>query len=91
MPYLDVWVVAAAIMLKSNSPRHYKSITVDIIATELTTLGMKGKSPEQTVGALLRKHSSFFARLGGGEYDLIDRERIATHPEVKKVLGIIRE
>ncbi len=85
----DIWAVAAAYFLlddKNAGPFHYTTIADWIEESELTTLGLKGDTPRQTVRAILGKYSDVFARYDGGDYRLINPLEIARDLRVMAAL-----
>ena len=92
MKKYDVAVVAAAILIQEGDLLHYRTITRCVLASGLTTLGEKGDSPAQTVGAILRKaHKGvdLFARLGPGDYTIANEDDARKFPQVEEVLNLL--
>jgi hypothetical protein len=65
----DVWQVAEAI-LYSEGELHIDELTERIHTCGLTTLGLKGLTPRQTVCPVLLKHREVFVQNGSGYYKL---------------------
>ena len=86
MQYFDVWIAAVVILYKSSEPMHYRSITSEIIDSDLTILGSKGKTPEQTVGAILRGKPGVFHKLGSGYYELASCSELIKQPEIRQAI-----
>ena len=93
MAALDIWTVAAAVLINKNSQMHYNTITDKILQSGLTNLARKGTTPEQTVGAILRETKyggkALFVRTGEGYYKLNKPSISKTIPDVKKALELL--
>jgi hypothetical protein len=56
MRRIDIWKVAYAV-LKCHGRMHIDDLTIEIELSDLTTLGMKGRTPKQTVNPIVRNLS----------------------------------
>ena len=63
---------------------HYRDITSEIFDSDLTILGLKGKTPWQTVGAILRDKPGVFHQLGNGYYELTNRSELIKKSEIRQ-------
>lgn len=92
MKKCDSWAVAVVYLLEEVEVRaHYTDITKYILETDLTTLGEKGKDPEQTIGSMLRKKYEIFdGGYGDGKYSLLDEDSIRTHKDVQYVYQCLK-
>ncbi len=91
--HFDTWPVAAAVILLHPSEElHYNAIARLVKQTGLTTLGMKGRTPDQTMGSLLRQHSEVFrgSRTYRGLYGLRDAIAAAEIPDVASAVKAIK-
>src|SRR5688572_8874015 len=52
---VPIWAVAAAVVIRATKPLHYNEITDAVLRSGLTDLARTGKTPEQTVGVVLRE------------------------------------
>lgn len=90
----DIWAVAAAYLLlddNGSGPFHYTTIADWIEASGLTTLGLKGDTPRQTVRAILGKHSDVFARYDEGDYGLNNPLKMARDYRVMAALESVKQ
>jgi hypothetical protein len=65
------WQLAEEILKTAGKPMHYHDITQRVLnsgRSRLTAQG--GATPDQTVGAILRKYSKTFEAVGRGFYAL---------------------
>ena len=91
------WAVAAAILLKDDDFMHYEEFAKEVIDTGLTTLGLKGGTPWQTLGVTLRtttkKGRAVFVEQGDapGVYGLSDPEFVRSLPDVQEATRRLRE
>ncbi len=66
-----IWQLAEEVLKNAGKPMHYHDITQRVMnsgRSRLTAQG--GGTPDQTVGAILRKHSKIFEAVGRGFYAL---------------------
>ncbi len=91
MNHFEVWPVAAAVLIEAGRELHYDTITKRVIATGLTTLGFKGQTPSQTIGALMRDHDKIFSSPNRGYYTVRHPEEVKRLPDVARVLGAMKE
>lgn len=91
MKKCNVWAVAAAYLLEGSERykercEDYRKITKFILETEITTLGEKGHTPEQTVEVILRDKKidgvNVFASIEEGRYYLEDVDSMKENLEV---------
>lgn len=57
---LDIYTVAAAILLEAKLPLMLWGLSDEIQATRLTQLGNKGHTPERTLAGQLSKNDYYF-------------------------------
>jgi hypothetical protein len=89
----DSWVVAAAILARSDHDKdvHYGDLASRVVATELTTLGCKGDTPDKTLAVILRKRSDVFsAPRFQGWYRLKNAEEVVRRPEVANAIEFLK-
>jgi hypothetical protein len=70
-----VWQVAAAI-LSLKDELHIDVLTQMILDSGLTTLGLKGGTPRQTVCPVLLKRNDVFVQNGNGYYKIRNSDSI---------------
>lgn len=92
----ESWAVAAVYLMDcTGGVEHYRKITRHICATNLTTLGEKGRSASQTVGTMLRTKKvdgkDVFVLKGNGYYSLSDKDRIKDHDDIRYVFQRLDE
>jgi len=81
------WAVAAAFLLIEGVRMHYQSLTRLVVGTGLTTLGVRGRTPSQTMKTKLIEMSDIFdGGEGNGYYWLKDPDAVAQTPAVRGVL-----
>jgi hypothetical protein len=86
MKKLQSWAVAAAILLRRGSSMHFTTISNEIEKSELTSLGLKGDTPDQTIGAVLRKHIDIFTAEGDGYYGITNENTVRSDRFVQMAL-----
>ena len=96
MANADAWAVAAALLIEEGKALHYNKITSRILDTGLSGLADRGKTPEQTLGVVMRKclypgsSRKVFKQTGNGYYDLQNVEDAKSIPQVKSVLDFLQ-
>ena len=68
-----IYELAADILRQHGGAMHYTEIARRIKESEDSMLGKRGRTPEQTVGALLRAKRRIFKSMGDGYYDLVEK------------------
>jgi hypothetical protein len=89
--HFETWVVAAAVLVEEGGYLHYTTVATRVMETRLATLGLRGRTPRQSVGTIMRKHIEVFRRPYVGYYDLCDREAARKHPDIAHALERMRE
>lgn len=81
------WAVAAAFLLMEGTRMHYQSLTRLVVGTGLTTLGVRGRTPSQTMKTKLIEMSDIFdGGEGNGYYWLKDPDAVSQAPAVRGVM-----
>ncbi|MEX2175982.1 MAG: hypothetical protein WD872_16590 [Pirellulaceae bacterium] len=93
----DIKVVAAAILINKRE-LHVEELTSLILNSELSTLGLKGKTPpRQTVTSVLSTNYTIFAnnrranRRGDGFWWLNNSDEVLRDPEVSLCFKMLTE
>ena len=68
--------IAKELLGTNPKPMHYREIAKKVLETNMSELGDRGSTPEQTMGAILRKNGEFTAA-GRGFY------KLAAHNETR--------
>lgn len=79
---LDIYTVAAAILIESKVPLMLWELCDEIQATRLTQLGNKGDTPERTLAGQLSKSEYYFNRPYKSAYEIYSRERALESPSI---------
>lgn len=84
--------MATALLLENGERQvvHYKILTDWILETGLTTLGEKGTTSSQSVGAILRKYDEHFQPDSDGFYGLADPQRSKKDISVERALEALK-
>ena len=89
----ESWAVAVVYLLEKGSA-HYKDITDYILEQDLTTLGEKGTTASQTIGAVLRKkvvnRQEVFILGRDGYYSLNNEDNVKDHEDVQYVYQCLK-
>jgi hypothetical protein len=85
----DAWVMAAAILVTERE-LHYRILADRVVDTGLSTLGLKGSTPPQTLGVILRQHNHIFISYGRGCYCLKSSEEVAKLPVVARAIDALK-
>lgn len=91
MKHFEVWPVAAAVLIAARRELHYDDVAQRVIDAGLTTLGFKGETPNQSIGALMRKHDKVFSSPRRGFYMVRNPDNIKELPDVAKAIEAMKQ
>ena len=81
------WEVAAAVLcLNKNQCFHYGKLTEKVIFSKLSTLGERGKTPAQSLNAIIRSMPEIFSKKERGDVELSKNFDINNYPRVAEII-----
>jgi hypothetical protein len=90
----DIWIVAAAVLLRDGGSMHFQCITDAVRKSGLTKLGNKGDTSGQTMGSILREQKAEGKSVFGkakkrGYYQLANTDFVKEMHKVQEVLALL--
>jgi hypothetical protein len=86
MDKLNTKAVAAAILLHEDCALHVVTLTSLVLESKLTTLGLRGPTPRNSLSSILNKESSYFSPSWLRAYYEIAGNEVAGFPDVKTAI-----